>query len=119
MVRLEKEMGMKNSSKAIAIAALGMLAAALPAQASETLARKNACMSCHSIDKKIVGPAFKDISAKLSKEKDGEARAIKSMTQGSKGQWSPVPMPPMKNLKEEDAKLLAKWIVDGAKKDSK
>lgn len=119
MVRRKKETGMKNSSKAIAIAALGMLAAALPAQASETLARKNACMSCHAIDKKIVGPSFQSISERMAKEKDGEAHAVKVMLSGGKGRWSPVPMPPMKNLKEEDAKLLAKWIVDGAKKDSK
>lgn len=101
---------------AAALAAALAAGMALPgaAQASEQLARKNACMSCHALDKKIVGPGFRDVAAEL-KKKGGEERALKAIVSGSKGTWSPVPMPPMKGVSEKDAKELAKWLAEGAR----
>lgn len=75
------------------------------------LARKNACMSCHAEDKKIVGPAYKDVAAKYKNDKTAEAKLIKKVKQGGSGVWGPVPMPPNPQVKDEDAKTLVRWVL--------
>ncbi|WP_354686411.1 c-type cytochrome [Cupriavidus necator] len=88
------------------------LAAALPgaAHASQQLASGKACLSCHGIDKKMIGPAFKDIKAKYTSRKDGQAHMAQSILQGSSGQWGPVPMP-ANAVSAAEANTLAKWIL--------
>jgi len=79
------------------------------------LAKKNACMSCHALDKKLVGPAFRDVTQKYSKIPDAANQLALSIKKGGGGKWGPVPMPPPTALSEAEAQTLAKWIVDGAK----
>lgn len=99
------------------IAALGLLAAT-PAFANLDLAKKDNCLSCHSVDKKIVGPAYRDIAKKYAGDKNAVAmlaQRIKGGTAANGGQkWGVIPMPP-NNVSEADAQTLAKWILDGAK----
>lgn len=96
------------------VSALG-LAAASPAWANLALAQKNACMACHAVDKKLVGPSYQDVAKKYAGQKDAAANLAKSIKAGGSGKWGPVPMPAQPNLSEADAKTLAAWILAGAK----
>lgn len=92
-----------------ASAALMVLSGA--ASANEALAQKNACLSCHGIDKKIVGPAYKEVAKKYAGDKTAQAKLVAKVKAGGKGVWGPIPMPPNPNLKDEDAETLVKWIL--------
>ncbi|MBU1366175.1 MAG: c-type cytochrome [Gammaproteobacteria bacterium] len=81
-----------------------------PAQASLDLAKAKNCMTCHAIDKKIVGPAYKDIVAKRAADKGAEAALTAKIKAGSKGEWGQVPMPP-NNVTDAEAATLAKWVL--------
>lgn len=94
--------------------AAGLLAAS-PAQANMELAKKSNCMSCHAVDKKMVGPAFIDISKKYAGDKDAAKMLAAKIKGGSKGVWGQIPMPPNAAVKDADAEALAKWILAGAK----
>ena len=85
--------------------------AATPALANEELAKKHACTACHSIDKKLVGPAYKDVAAKSRGQKGIEAKLEEKVKKGSVGVWGQVPMPPNAAVKDEDVKTLVKWIL--------
>jgi cytochrome c len=89
--------------------------AATPVFASKELATKNACLACHATDKKLVGPAYQDVSKKYAGQKDAEAILAKSIKAGGSGKWGPVPMPPQAALSDADAKTLAAWVLAGAK----
>lgn len=89
-----------------------VLAAALPmaANANADLAKSKNCMACHGIDKKLVGPAFKDVAAKYKSEKGAAAQLSQSILKGSTGKWGPIPMPP-NSVSDADANALAKWVL--------
>ncbi|WP_193752452.1 c-type cytochrome [Cupriavidus sp. IDO] len=94
-------------------AVIAMIAAAvLPAtvHASQELAAGKACMACHAIDKKLVGPAFKDVAAKYKGSKDATAQLANSILKGSSGKWGVVPMP-ANRVSEAEADTLAKWVL--------
>lgn len=93
------------------LAAVGLALAAGPAVANEELAKKNACTACHGIDKKLVGPAYKDVAKKYAGDKGAEAALAEKVKKGSVGVWGQVPMPPNASVKDEDAKALVKWIL--------
>ena len=88
---------------------------AVPAQANLPLLQKNACMACHAVEKKLVGPAFQEVAKKHVGEKDAVARLTEAIRKGGSGKYGPVPMPAQPNLSEVDAKTLAEWILAGAK----
>ncbi len=83
--------------------------------ANMDLAKKNACMSCHAIEKKLVGPSFKDVATKYAKTPDAAKQLALSIKKGGAGKWGPVPMPPPTSLRDQDALVIAKWIMEGAK----
>ena len=83
---------------------------AASAHASPELAIKSKCMTCHQMDKKMLGPAFKEISAKYKGQKDAEAMLTDSVLKGSKGKWGTIAMPPQK-IAPADAQKLATWIL--------
>ena len=93
---------------------LGLIAASLSlaslAQADEALAKAKNCTTCHGIDKKIVGPGYKEIAAKRGAEKGAEAALAIKIKTGSKGEWGQVPMPP-NNVTDAEAATLAKWVL--------
>ena len=94
----------------IAITAAGLMLGT-HAMADQAMAQKNACMACHQIDKKVVGPALKDIAAKYKGDKTAEARLVKKVKEGGKGAWGEIPMPPNAHLKDEDIKSMVHWIL--------
>ena len=85
--------------------------AATPALASEELGKKNACTACHAIDKKLVGPAYKEVAKKYKGDAKAEAMLFDKVKKGGSGNWGQVPMPPNANVKDEDVKALVKWIL--------
>ncbi len=92
-------------------ALIGMsLAFAGVASASEDLAKSKNCMTCHSVEKKIVGPAYKEIAAKRASEKGADAALAAKIKNGSKDEWGKVPMP-ANAVSDAEALTLAKWVL--------
>ena len=84
---------------------------AAPAMADEALAKSKNCMACHALDKKVVGPAYKDVAKKYAGQKDAEATLITHVMKGSKGVWGPVPMPANAQVNDAESKKLVAWIL--------
>jgi cytochrome c len=84
------------------------------AAAAKALASKSACMACHAVDKKLVGPAFKDVAAKHAGQADALEKVSARIKSGGSGMYGPVPMPAQAQLKDDELKLLAGWILAGA-----
>lgn len=78
------------------------------------VAQDNACMGCHGINNKIVGPGYNEVKAKYKDQADAEAKLAAKVKAGGSGVWGAVPMPPQPQLKDEDVKALVKWILSGA-----
>lgn len=76
-----------------------------------SLAQSSNCLMCHSVEKKIVGPAYKEVAAKYKDDKTAEARLVEKVTKGGLGVWGQVPMPPNAHVKPEDIKTLVKWVL--------
>jgi cytochrome c len=91
--------------------ALLLTVVATPAMANLQLAQKNNCTACHSVDKKLVGPSYKDVAAKYAGDKGAEAKMIAKIKAGGSGAWGPVPMPPNPQISDTDVKALAKWVL--------
>ena len=83
---------------------------ALPAQADEALAKKHNCLACHQVDKKLVGPSYKDI-AKKYKGQDVAAKLAEKVKKGGSGVFGPIPMPPNPAVPDADIKKLVDWIL--------
>ena len=94
---------------------LSLLVLSAPAFANLELANKNACMGCHAVATKILGPSYADVAKKYAGQKDAEATLAKSIKAGGAGKWGQVPMPAQAQLSDADAKKLAAWILAGAK----
>jgi cytochrome c len=95
-----------------ALLALAALAAvSVPALADQALATAKNCMACHAVDKKLVGPAYKDVAAKYSGQKDAVDRLAAKILKGGSGVWGPVPMPANAQVNEAEAKKLAAWVL--------
>ena len=91
--------------------ALVALAFSGVAQAQEQLAQANGCMTCHAIDKKVIGPSYKEVAAKYRNDKGAEEGLFKKVKGGGKGVWGETPMPPNAHVKDEDIHALVKWIL--------
>ena len=92
------------------IALIGAFCAA-PAQASEELAKKYACMACHSVDKKLIGPAYKDVAKKYAADKGAQAKLEDKVKKGGTGVWGQIPMPPNGTVPAADVSALVKWVL--------
>ena len=77
----------------------------------QALAEKSGCFSCHSVQNKIVGPAFVDVAAKYRGDADATARLAQKVRDGGKGVWGRIPMPPHPDLKEDEARKLVAWVL--------
>ena len=98
--------------KAVVIAAAAALAlTAGVASADQALAQKSACMSCHQVDKKVVGPAFKDVAKKYKGDAKAAEQLVGVVKKGGKGNWGNVPMPPHPQVSDADAKKLVEWVL--------
>lgn len=93
-----------------AVLVLGLLGIPL-AEASEELAKKHNCLACHTVDKKMVGPSYKDVAAKYRADKDAVKKLAARVKNGGQGVWGSVPMPPNTTVPDPDINALVKWIL--------
>ncbi len=98
---------MKNALFALTAAVL----VSAPVHADQALATAKNCMACHAVDKKLVGPAYKEISSKYAGQKDAVDKLALKVTKGGSGVWGPVPMPANPQVTEAEAKKLTRWIL--------
>ena len=97
--------------KQILLALLTTVVVATPALADLALATSKNCMACHAVDKKLVGPAYKDVAAKYAGQKDAVDKLAVKIMKGGSGVWGPVPMPANTQVNEAEAKQLATWVL--------
>ena len=97
--------------KHVLIAALVAFTYTTPVFADLALATSKNCMACHSVEKKVVGPSFKDVAAKYATQKDAADMLAVKIIKGGSGAWGPVPMPANAQVNPADAKKLAAWIL--------
>jgi cytochrome c len=91
--------------------ALLAAAACMPAMADLALATAKNCMSCHTVDKKLVGPSYKEVAVKYAGQKDAVDKLAVKIVKGGSGVWGPVPMPANTQVSEAEAKKLAAWVM--------
>lgn len=102
--------------KLITLAALSstLFLVSAPVFADQALATAKNCMACHAVDKKMVGPSYKDVAAKYKGDADAVKKLAVSIQKGStpgKGNWGPVPMPANTQVSEAEATKLATWVM--------
>lgn len=103
---------MKALLLAIVAASSMLVAAQANAADASALAQKSGCLACHSVDKKVLGPAYKDVAAKYKGDKSAEAKLVAKVKAGGSGVWGPMPMPPMgAQVKEADITKIVQWIL--------
>ena len=100
--------------KIFALAVLAILA--LPSQAADQatamdIAKKNGCLACHALDKKLVGPAWAEVGKKYAGDPAAAGQLVVKVKKGSKGVWGPVPMPPNATVKDADIKVLVDFVL--------
>ena len=102
----------------IALLASGLLVAGgafaqakVDAKAAEALAQKSGCIACHNVDKKIIGPAYKEVAAKYKADKAAADKLAAKVIKGGVGAWGQVPMPANPQVSEAEAKKLVAWIL--------
>ena len=83
-------------------------------QKAFTLAKQNACLGCHAVDKKIVGPSFQSVAQKYKHDQNAPMFLKNKITKGGSGSWGVVPMPANAKLSDADLSLLVSWILRGA-----
>ena len=103
--------GAGNALAAMTLAAV-LVYTAPAAYADMATAEKNACLNCHAVDKKMVGPAFKDIASKYKARSDAETYLSQKITQGGAGVWGAIPMPAMQQIPPAELKAMVVWILN-------
>jgi cytochrome c len=92
-------------------ALVALAAVSAPALADQALAAAKNCMACHAVDKKLVGPSYKEVAIKYAGQKDAVDRLAAKILKGGSGVWGPVPMPANAQVSEAEAKKLAAWVL--------
>jgi cytochrome c len=101
---------MKHMIKILSVTAV-LAISANSAMADMKLAQEKNCMACHAVDKKMVGPSYKDVAAKYAGQSDAAAKLSQKVLKGGSGVWGPVPMPANGQVSEADAAKLVAWIL--------
>ncbi len=94
-----------------ALLALTVTSVSAPVWADQALATSKNCMACHATDKKLVGPAYKDVAAKYAGDKSAVDKLATKIQKGGAGVWGPVPMPANTQVSDAEAKKLAAWVL--------
>ena len=98
----------------IVLIAAGLLMAGTTVMAEDAglaLARKSGCLACHAVDKKVVGPSYKDVAAKYKGQADAEDKLVAKVKKGGGGVWGPMPMPANAKVSDADLHSLVKWVL--------
>lgn len=100
-------------NKFVAVAAVAGLMGStfVYADAGGDLAKAKNCLACHAVDKKLVGPAYKDVAAKYKGDKTAEAKLVDKIQKGGSGVWGQIPMPPNPQVSPAEAKTLVAWVL--------
>ena len=98
---------MKKSALVLAL----LVAAAAPAFADQALATAKNCMACHAVDKKLVGPAYKEVAKKYAGDKAAADKLAAKVMKGGSGVWGAIPMPANPQVNDAEAKKLVAWIL--------
>jgi cytochrome c len=101
----------KMSMRLVLVTLLAGYSVAAPALADLALARSKNCMSCHAIDKKVVGPAYQDVAKRYAGQKDAIEKLAAKIIKGGSGAWGVVPMPVNKQVNDDEARKLAAWVL--------
>ena len=96
--------------KSLLLATAGLMIAG-QASAYEALAKAKNCMSCHAVDKKVVGPSYKDVAKKYAGNAGAAATLEAKVKKGGSGAWGTVPMPPNPAVSDADIKKLVAWVL--------
>ncbi|MDE3231888.1 MAG: c-type cytochrome [Pseudomonadota bacterium] len=83
----------------------------LPVWADQSLATQKNCMGCHALERKMVGPSYKDVAKKYAADPSAADKLALKIQKGGAGVWGPVPMPSNPQVNEKEAKTLASWIL--------
>ena len=83
----------------------------LPAMADAELARSKNCMACHAMDKKLIGPSYKDVALKYAGDRNAVAKLAKKVREGGVGVWGQIPMPANPQVSAEEASKLVNWVL--------
>ena len=94
-----------------ALLALAVTSVSAPVCADQALATSKNCMACHALDKKLVGPSYKDVAAKYAGDKSAVDKLASKIQKGGAGAWGPVPMPANTQVNDAEAKKLAAWVL--------
>lgn len=97
--------------KRVLFALVAAVAVTAPAFADQALATSKNCMACHAVDKKLVGPSYKDVAKKYADQKDAADKLAAKIIKGGAGVWGPIPMPANAQVNEAEAKKLAAWVL--------
>ena len=81
------------------------------ASANADLAKAKNCTACHAVDKKMIGPSYKDVAAKYAGDKEAVGRLTKKVRDGGAGVWGQIPMPPNPQVTDAEAETLVKWVL--------
>jgi cytochrome c len=84
---------------------------AADAKAGDALTKASGCLACHAVDKKLIGPSYKDVADRYRNDKGAEAMLVKKVKEGGKGVWGDIPMAPNAHVKDEDIKTMVQWIL--------
>lgn len=101
----------KSATSACLSVSIVLLIGAGNVLASEALAKKHNCLACHAVDKKLVGPAYKDVAAKYKSDAGAEAKLAAKVKNGGAGTWGQIPMPPNPAVPDADIKAMVKWVL--------
>lgn len=96
---------------ALMIVTSAALLASGSAMANADLAKAKNCMACHTVEKKVLGPGFKEVAKKYAGDKTAETKLVTKVLKGGSGVWGPVPMPANAQVTEAEAKTLVTWIL--------
>ena len=102
---MRKQMGVLIGMLLVSVSAMAQAADGLE------LAKSKNCLACHAVDKKVLGPGYKEVAAKYKGDKGAEAHLINKIQKGGSGVWGQIPMPPQSAVSPDEAKTLAKWIL--------
>ena len=108
-----------RKSGALVVALVGLAGLVTAARADDAprgqmIARANACMGCHAVDRKVVGPSFQQIAAKYKGDAQAPAKLVNKVKDGGSGVWGVLPMPPHPTMSDVDIRTVVDWVLAGA-----
>lgn len=99
------------AARAAALAMAAWVTMPAPALASEALARQRNCLNCHGMERKVVGPGFRQVAVRYAGQKDATAYLAEKIVKGGAGAWGPVAMAANPQVSKEEAARLAAWVL--------